>query len=484
MTDLRDVLQSMFDPRNRHANFGNVLMRIHAKGFRCHSNTLIDILSPITAFCGLNGTGKSTLLQLAAASCGSDDSDIKPYCIRDFLVVGTLDPNPFARDATVEYRFWQGDRTLKPLTLSRNDRTKRWQGYARRPKRRVVFAGVGLYLPKIEQRDFIVRKAGRLSISSSEPLTDHFKLCTSKILGCSYQSIQSNVVVHRRRSGKVVSVERSNVKYSEAHMGCGEGRAHYVVALLETLPERSLILIEEPETSLHPSAQYEFGRYLIDVVVRRRHQILVTTHSEFLLQALPSGSRVYLDRTGEAINVIPGITALQAKSLMALGHVKALNILVEDECAKAVLSEILRRYDPNFLSSVGIHAAGDANTLATSIRALQATDLTVAAVLDGDKPQHPRENIFKLPGSLPPEKEMFQSSRVKDFINSTYAIDFDDFIATVATIDHHQWLGELASRLNHGESALTCELARVYTGGVSEVEAMGLVSQLKEAPGR
>ena len=37
-------------------------------GVRCHTNTLIEVQSPITAFCGLNGTGKSTLLQLAAVA--------------------------------------------------------------------------------------------------------------------------------------------------------------------------------------------------------------------------------------------------------------------------------------------------------------------------------------------------------------------------------------------------------------------------------
>jgi len=133
MTDFRKAIQSKFEETSRYANFGDVLMRIHIKGFRCHTNTVVDIESPITAFSGLNGTGKSTILQLAAAAYKTPDSNIqKSYCIRDFLVVGTLDPRPFTTNATVEFKFWQGDRSLKPLTLSRNDATKRWQGYSRR----------------------------------------------------------------------------------------------------------------------------------------------------------------------------------------------------------------------------------------------------------------------------------------------------------------------------------------------------------------
>ncbi len=62
MSDLRDVLMSKFSEPNRYANFGSVIMQMHIQGFRCHENTVIDIKCPITAFCGLNGTGKSTIL--------------------------------------------------------------------------------------------------------------------------------------------------------------------------------------------------------------------------------------------------------------------------------------------------------------------------------------------------------------------------------------------------------------------------------------
>ncbi len=51
-------------------------------------------------------------------------------------------------------------------------------------------------------------------------------------------------------------------------MGCGEGRIQYLVTTLEALPPKSVVLIEEPATSLHPHAQRVFGNYLVDVVTR------------------------------------------------------------------------------------------------------------------------------------------------------------------------------------------------------------------------
>ena len=79
----------------------------------------------------------------------------------------------------------------------------------------------------------------------------------------------SKAVTYSRHNGDVVCVQRGGVEYSEAHMGFGEGRTQSLVVALEKLPKKSLILVEEPETSLHPGAQYALAKYLMDVSIRR-----------------------------------------------------------------------------------------------------------------------------------------------------------------------------------------------------------------------
>lgn len=482
MSDLRNRLQAMFEETNRFGSFGNVLMQMHVRGFRCHSNTVIEIQSPITAFCGLNGTGKSTLLQLAAVCYRQHEQ--WPYYVSDFLVVGALDPNPFSTEASVEYKYWQEKRNLRTLTLSRSSKSSRWQGYRRRPERTVFFAGMGLYLPRIEKRDFIVREARKLSIENTTSIDQRINQCASRILARSYETMQTNTVKYYKKSGKVVSVKRSNTTYSEAHMGCGEGRAIHLVTALEGLPDQSLVLIEEPETSLHPSAQYEFGRYLVEVCIEKRHQVILSTHSEFILEALPSASRIYLNETSTGIEPIIGLTASQAKSLMAQGCVKALSILVEDECAASVLREIIRSIDPTFLRSVGIHPAGDCDTIAMTVRTLQTTGLPVTAVRDADRGPDPSNNIFALPGSHSPEREILNSQRVRQYFESTYAVVLQDLDANLSQVDHHKWFRHIAERINHNETALLNEAARVYVGGLSENDRSTLTEQLKEAARR
>ena len=482
-------LANKFSETNRFANYGNCLVQMHVRGFRCHRDTLIEFNSPVTAFCGRNGTGKSTLLQLAAAAYSSPVPADRPFYIRDFLVVGKLDPTPFADDATVELHYWdgvissaeRGPRYVpRKTTLSRNSRTKRWSGYGRRPGRSVLFIGVGLYLPSSERRDFIFRNANRLELVLTEDADEKAREWTSRVLGYQYESMSRNTVSVHEREGTLLSVQRAGRNYSEAHMGYGEGRTQYLIAALESAPERSLILIEEPETSLHPSAQHELAEYLIDVALRRGHQIIMSTHSEYLLIALPSASRIHLHPKDDSILPIPGLTAQQARSLMTEGHHPALTVLVEDECAQVVLYEILRRFDPEFRRTVRVVWAGDANTIGKTVRVVrEARAAPLVAVRDGDQGEALAEGLLKLPGERPPEVELAESPEVQAALIEKYEVDLAEVRA--GEQDHHKWFKEAARRAAVSEMTILTEAAEVYATTVDAVEGQRLVDLLKES---
>lgn len=490
MSDPRSILQSKFADASRFANFGAALMQMKVCGFRCHSATSIEIKSPITAFCGINGTGKSTLLQLAAVAYRNNLDGGEPYYIKDFLVVGTLDPAPFKPDARVEYKFWQEDRSLKQVTVSRSSTSANWPGYRRRIERPVLFAGVGLYLPRIETRDLIVRYASKLHVDSSEHVAAHIRAWTCRIMDQTYDDMQRHTVSYSDRKKAVVSVTRIGRAYSEAHMGCGEGRIQYLVTTLEALPEKSFILIEEPETSLHPHAQRVFGEYLVDVSTRRGHQILITTHSDPLLSALPSLSSIYVHNSPNGVGTIYGLTAREARSLMSKGFDKALNILVEDDVALAILTELMRRLDPTLLSMTAIFIGGGAESLKTSIRTIAEAGLPVAVVLDGDKQPTPKDNIFSLPAfannqnDRAPEKELFSCAQVSAYLKAQYNLEMSDFLTRLQGVDHHEWCSRLAQHLAVDRQFLVWEMSRLYAKSLPEAEAEGLLNQLKEASRR
>src|SRR5262245_13279922 len=168
MADQRSILQRKFEQRDRFANFGDALMKITISGFRGHSNTIIDIQSPITALSGLNGCGKSTVVELAAAAYRPPDGP--PYQISTFFAVGPLDPAPFLPTASVGFDDWQNNQTVRSITLSRTARSN-WSGYRRRPERQVTFISGDIHVPRVERHDFVVRKAAHLQVEAITDLT-------------------------------------------------------------------------------------------------------------------------------------------------------------------------------------------------------------------------------------------------------------------------------------------------------------------------
>ena len=166
---------------------------------------------------------------------------------------------------------------------------------------------------------------------------------------------------------------------------------------------------------------------------------------------------------------------------MSKGSTKALNILVEDTVAKAILTEIIRRVDNTLLPAFDIYAAGGQTELRTTMKTIGSANFPIAAVLDGDMQPVAKENVFTLPGTHPPEKELFSNDAVKAHIQTIYGTSLQDFATGLVGVDHHEWCQRLANHLAVSETALVWEIARVYAQSIPEAEAATLAQLLKEA---
>jgi predicted ATPase len=480
----------MFKPDHREKNFGNALTGMQVQGVRAHKNTVVDIANPITAFSGVNGIGKTTLLQLAALAYRSPDPEkLRSYRSDDFFVVGKLDRNPYAESARVEFSY-AGKETIV-LSKSRAGALK---SSASKPERHVFFSGIGHFLPQAERRDFTVHQAGRTAaLSNTRPVSEVVRDWTQKIFGHHYENFLLHTLTREysvrgktyQKPVEVASVERGGAQYSEAHMGYGEGRTQFLLRAIESLPDKALVLIEEPEASLHQGAQYMFGKYLVDVAKRKRHQILLTTHSEFVLDALPEESRIYLQRSSSGITSIAGIMPSQARSLLAEGRSKALVVLIEDDVAEALLRELIRRFRPELLPTIRFHAAGSVTTIHQAMHVLRDAGLPVVAVRDADIGEDPERRIWRLPGDkLPPEKQLLSSGAVREHLRLVYGISMDDFMASLSGVDHHSWFERLAHKVAQPRAVLIVEAARAHVSGLSlpqQEEAGVLIQRVGDA---
>jgi predicted ATPase len=488
----QEILQWKYQEKDRYQHFGNIITRMLVNGFRCHQATEIDIRSAVTAFCGLNGTGKSTLIQLAATAyintCG------KSFWIKDFFVKNPkLDKGVFTADTFVRFDYCQPANDSRHYAiLERDRRDLTWTGQARRPSLGVYFAGVSHYVPMWERpTDFIFRYADKLVVTSPEEVA--FKR-TGEILGLDYSRRIRHTVQYKTKSDMIRSVGRGSITYSETNMGFGEARIQAILDDLEQLPNQSLILFEEPETSLHPKAQRRMGEYLIELASERGHQVLLTTHSDWLLDALPPESLIFLQQTPEGLRPLPGLHTTYACGLVSEGDKKALTVLVEDDCARDVLAENIRLADPNFLSVIRIVPAGyrDPNernrggghdAIRRVMDTLRLAKLRLAAVLDGDQKPDPEQQIFTLPGTHCPEEEILSSQAVEDLMKKTYLLSLNQVWALIEGQPHQSYFAVIAEKLALQGSFLRGELARQYARGLPPHQRTHLVEKLKKAAG-
>jgi predicted ATPase len=76
-----------------------------------------------------------------------------------------------------------------------------------------------------------------------------------------------------------------------------------VTKLVETVEEKSLVLLDEPEAHLHPPLLSAFIRALSDLLTNRNGMAVVATHSPVVLQEVPRSCVWKLQRSGSALAV-------------------------------------------------------------------------------------------------------------------------------------------------------------------------------------
>jgi predicted ATPase len=76
-----------------------------------------------------------------------------------------------------------------------------------------------------------------------------------------------------------------------------------ITKLVEVVSDRSLVLLDEPETHLHPPLLGSFIRALSELLSSRNAVAIVATHSPVVLQEVPSSCVSFLNRSGETLRV-------------------------------------------------------------------------------------------------------------------------------------------------------------------------------------
>lgn len=416
-------------------------------GLRGFSGQTISFRFPISVVVGENGSGKSTVLKAAAAAYDNQIPTRKFYPSTFFLSTHWDE----VKGVELQYRVRQGDTTT---SFSLNKPNKRWSISVNRPKRRVYLQDISRTLPLDASAGYArVAKLSTAEISTDE-IDKEFRERLCLVLGRSYARARFAVPdADKKRSVGVLEFPFGEV--SQFHQGAGEDATLDLFKVLQGIPDHSLLIIDEVEASLHPRAQRRLMRVLLWLCRQKRIQVIVSSHSPYVLEELPANARVMLLPGPAGTNIVYGPSPEFALSRLDDEVKPDLFLFVEDREAEIFLREILasssvgRDYIPRLsISAVG---AGNVVQMMGSLGKNNKLPYRSLAFLDGDFPAS--EGCIVLPGSVAPERVVYSGLKNAGWKNlpERFGVGAGDLLTFLEDAmldqDHHNWNRRVGDRV-------------------------------------
>ncbi len=417
---------------------------IEIKGVRGWTGQRFELRFPIMAVVGENGVGKSTVLQAAASVYSIDLPAQKERFASDFFPDTPWDQ---VRNAEIKYAVREGG---KPVEHSVRKPTDRWRGNPQRRKRAVEYIDLSRIQP-VPARVGYTKLAKSASRETSADAFERSRLARfSAIMGRAYESAKM-ALSDADENRRVPVVGHHGATYSGFHQGAGETT---VAELLQAdLPKNALILIDEVESSLHPRAQRRLIRDLAERCREAELQIVLTTHSPYVLDELPAQARAYILETKDTREIIYGVSPEFALSKMDEVPVHECELYVEDPRAERMLVEILAAQAPGLVQrckTIPYGAASVGQALGQMI-VRNRFPRPSCVFLDGDKAAAP--GCLLLPGEDAPERVVFEALHAKAWtgmetrIGRPYSNVADACNHAMTLTDHHEWIASAATPL-------------------------------------
>lgn len=413
------------------------------KGIRGWTGQRFDLRYPIMAVVGENGVGKSSVIQ-AIASIYRDPRKNEGHFASDFFPDTCWDE---IRDATVQFEIRQGTERIESSIRKPGER---WRGNPDRPERPVVYIDLTRIQPVPARPGYTKLVKSHHEEVSNTPFDARRLERFSQIMGRVYD-LAKMAVTNIYADRTVPVLEQQGNRYSGFHQGAGETT---IAELLEAdLPQYGIILIDEIESSLHPRAQRRLIRDLADRCRDHELQVVITTHSPYILAELPPEARAYIMQIGNTREIIYGVSPEFAMTKMDDVAQPECDLYVEDIKAQAMLTEILVARAPHLVERCQIIPYGAASVgqalgqMVSNGRFPRPSRI----FLDGDQAQS--SGCTNLPGDDAPERVVFESLQqqnwrgISERVGRPFAQVADACARAMAMADHHGWVNEAATKL-------------------------------------
>ncbi|WP_434157799.1 AAA family ATPase [Stutzerimonas stutzeri] len=242
---------------------------------------------------GRNGAGKTTILNSMVSNVVNNTHDIdRGFLVKTSGAYSKMPDQYFSSVVSVSFSAFD---TFMPPD-NRQDRSE----------------GVAYFYIGMKRR--FVSDNGKVSAIAKVP---------SDFLADTLESIKSCWSQERKRNRWIAAIKRLESDLNFAEMNLAElssqpfdwvknkiiesiesaSSGHFIILhtithLVDVVEEKTLVLMDEPETHLHPPLLSAFMRALADLLVDRNAIALIATHSPVVLQEVPKSCVFVLTRNG------------------------------------------------------------------------------------------------------------------------------------------------------------------------------------------
>ena len=434
---------------------------IHINGIHAFKDQQIEFKFPVCAIVGENGTGKSTILKILACAY-RDPAGQKTLYPSDFFPDTAWDK---LKDVKVTYQLKQGTETIfKKITKP----YQRWLGITERSTNNVYYFDIN----RIQSIETLIgySKLGKKTIKetasralSQESIDKISEVMARKYLGGRYAKTSID------ESKEIGILKFSIGDISKFHQGTGESITFDMIASLEKIPDYSLVVIDEIESSLHPKAQRRLIRQLLNIARVKTLQIVFSTHSPYILEEVPPEARILLARVKDGNEIIYAPSVEFCLSQIDDYIHSELDILVEDKEAKGMVSEILRAYDTDLLARIRILPVGSADVIKMleELYCKGKIPIKILGIVDGDQPN--MKPTLSLPGQFSPEKQVIKDlsdkkvfDKIAPLLNMSDEMIKKEFEEVQTILNPSEWISKLAKKFNISATTLWDYLVFVW----------------------
>lgn len=425
MTDDIQKLIAEIDTMYGRGILKNKLSKITIHSFRKFAEeSQMNFTFPLTVIVGKNGSGKTTLMkamkllaktqipqneffETAVDSGGFEGADISYWIDDQRLQYKRMRQNEWGKEGYVPDEFKVTYIQTKSM-VGATDKS-------------LLYDDIGKKSKQIQKIEYIIKQSRKIvqnQLSSSERKQRHYlgEKAIEIINWILQEEIQSiEIIRHKYYSGTwgTSVIFNDGKQYSEYNAGSGEFVIASIIDKIQHISENSLLLLDEPEVSLHPGAQKRLMCYILETIKKKKVQVIITTHSITIIGGLPKSAIKCLRKIDNSVIIIEEQVLYQNAFLELELDVNKKHIIVEDAMAKKIIDGVLKSERLDGLLQVDFYPGGADNIKKYTLFIYSKTKIHNRYIIfDGDQKKDDVPDFSQIPDSYKDEqyyKTVFKS---------------------------------------------------------------------------